>query len=208
MKLVGTQRGGDDQGRSRGTRPGVRGRGVGLVGLSLLIGLGACHRDGDGGDAGGGDKSRRLPALSKVAAVDARGPVFTSISTPGEVACGAAACPVAKGSRKMCCNAPGVPPQCKTAAKCGQATQFRYSGLLECNDAADCGGKGSVCCLTDDGNKAESSTDPFNRAACMPAAACVGRDAVACTSSADCGKGTVCRKTSLGGGIELGACLP
>jgi hypothetical protein len=202
MKVVREHRNGEGKREGHVRRVvGVRG----FVGLSLLIGLAACHRDGE---SGGDGAKKRLPALSKAVAAEVQAEGFTTTSTPGEVPCGAAACPVAKGSRKMCCNAPGVPPTCKTASKCGQATQFRYSGLLECNEAADCGGKGSVCCLTDDGNKAESSTDRFNRAACMPQRACVGRDAVACTSTADCGKGTVCRKTSLGGGIELGACLP
>jgi hypothetical protein len=202
MRVVREQRSGVGKpSTGRGGLGGLRS----LVGLLVLICAAACHRDG-GADGG----KKRLPALSKGVASEVRADVFTTTSTPGEIPCGAAACPAAKGSRRMCCNAPGVPPTCKNASKCGQATQFRYSGLLECNETADCASKGSVCCLTDDGNRAESAspTDRFNRAACMPQRACVGRDAVACTSSADCGKGTVCRKTSLGVGIELGACLP
>jgi hypothetical protein len=171
---------------------------AGVVALLVI----ACDGKGTTGKA---------PALSKAVAARHDANLFTSVATPGSVPCGASsACPISKASRKMCCNAPGVPPTCKDASKCGQATQFKYSGLLECNESADCTGKDAVCCLTDDGNRAESSPSTYNRSMCMPRTSCRGADAVACASSADCAgmKGTVCRKTSLGVGVEVGACLP
>lgn len=181
-------------------------RGVGIVMGAGMLGLAltACGRDRD---------ARKLPALSKATAASGpfsgNGEPFAGTASPGSVPCGASsACPITKASRRLCCNAPGVPPTCKDASKCGQATQFKYSGLLECNESADCSGSGVVCCLTDDGNRAEASVGKFNRSVCMPRTACVGGSGVACVTSTECARGSTCRKTSLGVGVDLGFCSP
>ncbi len=116
-----------------------------------------------------------------------------------------------KSARRVCCNAPGVPPTCKAADKCGQATHFRYSGMLSCNETADCTavdkGRDVVCCLTDDGFRADGVPGPWDRASCMPRAACAGADVVACVSDAECAKGTRCRAVTMGSGVTVGGCL-
>jgi hypothetical protein len=100
---------------------------------------------------------------------------------------------------------------CRAADRCGQATKFRYSGMLSCNETADCKaidpGKDVVCCLTDDGFRAEGVPGPYNRATCSPRTACAGKDVVACVSDAECAPGTKCRTLSMGVGIEIGGCL-
>jgi hypothetical protein len=153
------------------------------------------------------------PALSKSAAVVApQAPTFLSSASPGVVPCGSAACPVTKSARKVCCNAPGVPPMCRSADRCGQASKFRYSGMLSCNETADCKGtdpgRDVVCCITDDGFRAEGVPGPYNRAGCVPRAACAGKDVLACTSDAECPRGTRCRSIPMGTGVEIGGCLP
>jgi hypothetical protein len=153
------------------------------------------------------------PALSKkTAAVTPQLPGFASSASPGVVPCGSAACPVTKSARRVCCNAPGVPPMCRSADRCGQASKFRYSGMLSCNETADCKGsepgRDVVCCITDDGFRAEGVPGPYNRAGCVPRAACGGKDVLACTSDGECPKGTHCRSIAMGSGVEIGGCLP
>lgn len=153
------------------------------------------------------------PSLSKRAVASSVAPPFVGSASPGLVPCGASsACPVTRSGRKVCCNAPGVPPMCRSADRCGQGSQFKYSGMLSCNETADCKavepGRDVVCCLTDDSFKAEGSTGPYNRAGCVPRAACGPRDALACISDAECPKGTTCQKVQMGSGVELGGCLP
>ncbi len=154
------------------------------------------------------------PSASKVApmAVSAAAP-FAAQSTPGSVPCGdKEACPVSKSARRVCCNAPGVPATCKAADKCGQATKFRYSGMLSCNETADCTandmGRDVLCCLSDDGFRADGVPGPWDRASCMPRAACAGSDLVACVSDAECGKGRRCREVVMGAGVTVGGCQP
>jgi hypothetical protein len=155
-----------------------------------------------------------VPALAKSEPLVAppAAPAFASSASPGVVPCGAVTCPATKSARRACCNAPGVPPMCRNADRCGQATKFRYSGMLACNETADCTaidpGRDVVCCLTDDGFKAEGVGGPYNRAACMPRAACASTDAIACVSDAECPKGKHCRTVSMGVGIDVGACMP
>jgi hypothetical protein len=101
---------------------------------------------------------------------------------------------------------------CRNADRCGQATKFRYSGMLSCNETADCKaadpGKDVVCCLSDDGFRAEGVSGPYDRAVCTPRTACVGEDIVACTGDSECASGTHCRSISMGVGIDIGGCLP
>ncbi len=155
---------------------------------------------------------QKTPSLSKPAAAAVALPAYASSASPGQVPCGAESCAATKHARRVCCNAPGVPATCKAAEKCGQATKFRYTGMLSCNETADCTavdkGRDVVCCLSDDGFKAEGATSPYNRASCMPRAACAGADAVACVSDRECAKGTTCKELSLGLGVTVGGCLP
>lgn len=175
---------------------------LGLVaGLPLV--MGACGKAEKGS----------LPALSKSAIVAAaRAPAFAASASPGAVPCGSTSCPVTKSARRVCCNAPGVPPMCRSADKCGQASQFKYAGMLACNETADCKslepGRDVVCCLTDDGFKSSDATGPYNRAGCVPRAACAGRDVLACTADTDCAKGTRCQAINMGAGVQIGGCLP
>lgn len=154
------------------------------------------------------------PAASKVAPMAATSAAaYSAQPTPGSVPCGdKESCPVSKSARRVCCNAPGVPPTCKAADKCGQATKFRYSGMLSCNETADCTaidkGRDVVCCLTDDGFRADGVAGPWDRASCMPRAACAGSDVVACVSDTECGKGTRCRQVAMGSGVTVGGCVP
>jgi len=154
------------------------------------------------------------PKLSKETAVAAasRGPDFATSASPGAVPCGSSACPVTKSARKVCCNAPGVPPMCRSADRCGQASKFRYSGMLSCNETADCKGiepgRDVVCCITDDGFRAEGVPGPYNRAGCVPRAACTGKDVLACTADSECPKGTRCQGINMGAGVLIGGCLP
>lgn len=185
-------------------RTGRIGAGVALLAL-LGGGASACGKASAAGEA---------PSLSKSAsAAFAAAPAYAASASPGVVPCGTGeACPATKHARKVCCNAPGVPATCKAADKCGQATKFRYSGMLSCNETADCTaldkGRDVVCCLSDDGFRAESVPGPYNRASCMPRVACAGSDVVACVSDAECPKGTRCRAVSLGVGVDVGGCLP
>ncbi|MCS6901997.1 MAG: hypothetical protein RMJ98_20385 [Myxococcales bacterium] len=173
---------------------------VAMVG-GLPLALGSC-----------GKTDRSAPALSKSAAVVPQAPTFISSASPGVIPCGSTACPVTKSARKVCCNAPGVPPMCRSADRCGQASKFRYSGMLSCNETADCKGtdpgRDVVCCITDDGFRAEGVPGPYNRAGCVPRAACTGKDVLACTSDAECSQGTRCRAIPMGIGVEIGGCLP
>jgi hypothetical protein len=155
-----------------------------------------------------------LPALSKAAPAAAGPalPAFATSASPGFVPCGANAnCPVTKSARKVCCNAPGVPPMCRSADRCGQGSQFKYSGMLSCNETADCKGiepnRDVVCCLTDDGFRAEGVPGPYNRAGCVPRAACRGSDLLACASDSECPKGKRCQQIAMGTGVEVGGCL-
>lgn len=171
--------------------------------LALAVSVAAC---------GKASADEKTPSLSKTSEAAAQVPAFASSASPGQVPCGNEVCLATKHSRKVCCNAPGVPATCKYADKCGQATKFRYTGMLSCNETADCTaidkGRDVVCCLTDDGFKAEGTSGPYNRASCMPRAACAGSDAVACVSDGECPKGTACKQVPMGAGITVGGCLP
>lgn len=152
-----------------------------------------------------------VPALSKATPVKVA-PAFESAASPGAVPCGDTTCPVTKAGRKVCCNTPGQAPSCKSAERCGQGSQFTYAGMLSCNETADCKslepGRDVVCCLTDDGSRSEGVEGPFNRAGCVPRAACKGSDVLACVSDADCKGGTRCRRIEMGVGVLVGGCLP
>ena len=180
-------------------------KGVVLGGLIavLAVGAGAC------GKANAGE----APPLAKLEDAPATAALFVGAPSPGVVPCGKdLTCPATKAARRVCCNAPGVPPMCRTADRCGQATKFRYSGMLSCNETADCKsldpGKDVVCCLTDDGFRADGVVGPYDRAACVPRAACAGSDVLACMSDAECPSGKRCKTVSMGLGIDLGGCLP
>lgn len=163
---------------------------------------------------GNSGPDKKAPALSLSAPVRASAaPAFTGSSSPGVVPCGAEACPASKAGRRVCCNAPPAPAMCRFAERCGQATGFKYAGMLSCNEPSDCTanepGRDVVCCLSNDGFKVSSSTDPYNRASCTPRVACVGDGATsACLNDADCKGGLHCRRVTMGPSIELGACLP
>ena len=84
--------------------------------------------------------------------------------------------------------------------------------MLSCNENADCKGvdqgRDTVCCLTDDGYRADGVPGPYNRASCMPRAACAGADVMACIGDGECPSGSRCRAVTLGAGIEVGGCFP
>jgi hypothetical protein len=139
-------------------------------------------------------------------------PMFTAKSTPGKVQCGVKdVCPATKAGRTVCCNSPGLSPECKLATRCGQASKFTYFGMLSCNENADCktsNPKGSeICCISDDGAKAKTATGNYNRASCVPQSVCHGKDLMACVSDQECGEGKHCRQIELGRGIRLGGCI-
>ena len=164
------------------------------------------------GGCGKAQAADEAPALSKPAEQPAAA-LFSAAPTPGVVPCGKdLTCPATKAARRVCCNAPGVPPMCRSADRCGQATKFRYSGMLSCNETADCKaldpGRDVVCCLTDDGFRADGVAGPYDRAACTPRTACVGSDVIACVSDGECPSGKRCKAVGMGVGIELGGCLP
>ena len=169
-----------------------------LVALALPLAAAAC-RNANAEDA---------PALSKTTNAEEKtaAPAYAGSSSPGIVPCGPVTCPASKSSRRVCCNAPGVPPMCRNAERCGQATKFRYSGMLGCNETADCP-HGNVCCLSDDGFRADGVAGPYDRATCVPKTACLGPDVVACLSDSDCAPGKHCKQVQMGVGIEVGGCL-
>ncbi len=144
------------------------------AGCAWLIGVSGDTEIASGADASDDGEA----AAPDVAAVDSggadadAGAQDADASKPGEIACGAATCPV---PTRQCCND-------VDAATCDPAGSACAGLVRACDEAADCD-PGNVCCVTDIAPKRFA-------AECKPA--CDPGEHQACTSAAECGDAGAC----------------